>query len=490
MNFSKSIKWFVKNWFYVVIGGLIFLQILVFGISGESSYIAIHDNLDLFVSHFKMLKDGNTFFSQEATLPMLSQISRDAFASEFSLYNILYAIFPVFVAYMIGYALKIIIGFIGMNMLFMELYGRTQYETYRPIAWLVGFGFGLIPVFPAYGIAFTSIPLVIILIKKIAKESKWWHYILLFCYPLLSYFSYFGFFILGYMVIGFFILWIIQKKINTSYFIAIPILASGYVVFEYRLFRQMLFSSEVTIRETMVNADSTLFEVCKSIINVLKESIFHAQDSHKYLILPVCIIFLVVVNGKKAILKIKKRREEKGKSLSSKIVVEQKNGEKREDLKNVRFFNWTMAFILFNGIIYGLYEFLPFRNLFEFLLPPMKGFQFNRTLYFNPFLWYLAFFFVLKYLYDRTSKKWRVSANILAIACVFIVMFVPQVYNDFYSTCYNKAYQIIKQKESSTLNFEEFYSVELFDMMKEDMDYTSENAVAYGIHPAVLHYNG
>ncbi|MFI3215128.1 MAG: DUF6044 family protein, partial [Eubacteriales bacterium] len=39
-------------------------------------------------------------------------------------------------------------------------------------------------------------------------------------------------------------------------------------------------------------------------------------------------------------------------------------------------------------------------------------------------------------------------------------------------------------------NFEEFYSVELFDMMKEDMDYTSENAVAYGIHPAVLHYNG
>ena len=35
-------------------------------------------------------------------------------------------------------------------------------------------------------------------------------------------------------------------------------------------------------------------------------------------------------------------------------------------------------------------------TLFETLIPPLTGFQFNRTLYFNTFLWYALLFLVLK----------------------------------------------------------------------------------------------
>jgi hypothetical protein len=64
------------------------------------------------------------------------------------------------------------------------------------------------------------------------------------------------------------------------------------------------------------------------------------------------------------------------------------------------------------------------------------------------------------------------------------------VYNDFYYTCYNMAYKIIKQQETSTVNYREFYAEELFDEIKEELDYTDEWSVAYGMHPAILHYNG
>ena len=88
------------------------------------------------------------------------------------------------------------------------------------------------------------------------------------------------------------------------------------------------------------------------------------------------------------------------------------------------------------------------------------------------------------------KKNIKLYANIVSVIAMLVVMFEPQVYNDFYYTCYNQAYKVIKHKETSMLNFKEFYSEDLFNMIKEDIDYTDEWSVAYGMHPAVLGYNG
>ena len=78
----------------------------------------------------------------------------------------------------------------------------------------------------------------------------------------------------------------------------------------------------------------------------------------------------------------------------------------------------------------------------------------------------------------------------VAIAAMLVVMFMPQIYNDFYYTCYNQAFRIIKHKDTSTLNFNEFYSTELFEEIKNDIQYDGEWSAAYGLHPGVLVYNG
>ena len=206
----------------------------------------------------------------------------------------------------------------------------------------------------------------------------------------------------------------------------------------------------------------------QAIVTALSEfamASFHSQDSHTYVVLPVVLIALIVINVGYVMTKNYK------KILSDPV-------------------NLVMIWILFNVLIFGLYQFAPFRRLFEMLVPLLTGFEFARTAYFNTFLWYAELALVCVRLYESGRKSRRIWANAIVTAAVIIVMFVPQVYNDFYYTCYNQAYKIIKHKETSTVNYDEFYSSELFDHVKDSIAYEGEWSAAYGMHPAVLNYNG
>lgn len=163
---------------------------------------------------------------------------------------------------------------------------------------------------------------------------------------------------------------------------------------------------------------------------------------------------------------------------------------KREWKKIIRDpFNPVAVFIVFNCVVYGLYDFEPLRSLVERLVPPLEGWQFNRTVFFNPFLWYAALFFVLLRLYE--GGIWRVwLANGIVCLALLVVILTPNRYNDLYATCHNRAYEYFHDTEVDELSYEQFYAVALFDKIKADIGYQGEWAAAYGFHPAVLEYNG
>ena len=457
-------KAFEKYWFYLFIGLIVCAQAVVFLFFGENSYIAVHDNLDLFVTELQMMKNTGTFFSHNVNLPMLGGISRDTFGSEFSLYNILYFIFPSFVAYMIGYTLKIAIGFFSFQLLAKDIY-KDKYEKYRPLLMVLGLGYGLVPVFPAYGIAFTSVPIIVYLLKKIYEQPKAILFLGVFLYPLLSYFSYFGFFILAYIVCAIIILWIKDKKIPVGIIGSLFALAAGFVVFEYRLFYHMLFSEQETIRSIIDNTEHSFAEIMRAFFESYVTPVFHAQDSHSYFVLPVCIIGLLIIN-----LQYIKKKE------FSRIWTDS--------------CNLVFGFITFNCFICGVYQWNGLRDFIEFLIPQLTGFQFDRTVWFNPFLWFALLFLIMKRLYDcgKTAHKW--VANCIAVIAVCIVTIAPQTYNDFYATCYYHLYGFVKGTPAKDLNFREFFSTDLFEEIKEDMEYDGEWSVAYGMNPAILEYNG
>ena len=57
---NTYVRFIVKNWYWLFVGGLLFLQAAVFLFFRKKSYIAVHDNLDLFVAHLQILKNTDT----------------------------------------------------------------------------------------------------------------------------------------------------------------------------------------------------------------------------------------------------------------------------------------------------------------------------------------------------------------------------------------------------------------------------------------------
>ncbi|MDD6628255.1 MAG: DUF6044 family protein [Lachnospiraceae bacterium] len=458
-------KWFVwvtKYWFlFPIIGFLLLLAGVFFGY-GESSYIAVHDNMDLFLAQYRMLKNTGTFWKHGVEVPFLGGISRDNLPSELSLYSMLYMIFPTYIAYVLGMIGKIILGIFSFRLLAKELY-PDRYMIYRPVIYMIGFAYGIIWFFPAFGFAFASIPLCVYLLIKIYRQPEIGWYVALFAYPLVSYFSYHGIFILGYLVIAIVWLSIRDKKVAKSLIGALFVLAAGYVVCEYRLFGQMLLSDEVTIRSTIVNPSLSLPEVAAETVDVWRNGIFHADGVHGKVILPICLVYFVLQN----LFYLFKKQWKK-------IFHDP--------------FNFIMLFLVFNSVIYGLYDFEPLRTMVETLVPPLQGWQFNRTIFFNPFLWDCALFLILIRLYDRGIFALWVANGIICVAALVVIV-TPTRYNDLYTTCYNKLYEYHHGMEVDAYNYEQFYAADLFAQIKEDIEYNGEWSVAYGLHPAVLEYN-
>ncbi len=142
--------WLTKYWFLFPIAGFLLLEGGVFLYFGEKSYIAVHDNMDLFLAQFQMLKNTDSFWKHGVDIPFLGGISRDNLPSELSLYSVLYMIFPTFTAYVLGLLLKAVLAIVSFRLLAKELYPE-KYMHYRPIIYMTGFVYGILSVFPAFG---------------------------------------------------------------------------------------------------------------------------------------------------------------------------------------------------------------------------------------------------------------------------------------------------------------------------------------------------
>jgi len=494
-------RWLTKYWFLFPVIGFPLFAAAVFFAYGERSYIGVHDNMDLFLAQFQMLKNTHSFWKHGVDVPFLGGVSRDNLPSELSLYSVLYMLFPTYTAYILGILGKILLGMFSFWLLAKEVLG-DRYRRVRPIVFVTGLCYGALWFFPAFGFAFASIPLCVFILVRIYRRrgARWgWWYPALFAYPLVSYFSYHGIFILGYLALV--VLWLFGRQLYRRLrgghdevhsgeegtvqssagdgtqdkapedgraalrmFLALLVLAAGYVVCEYRLFGQMLFGDEVTIRSSIVNPSLSHAEVLAEMWQVFREGIFHADSVHGKVVVPVCALYFTINNGCYAV--------------------------KRDWKRMFRDpFNLIMLFIVFNCAVYGLYDCEPLRSLVERLIPPLQGWQFNRTVFFNPFLWYAALFVALCKLYE--GGIWRVwLANGIVCLALLAVILTPNRYNDLYHTCYNRAYEHFHGQEVDEFTYEQFYAVELFEEIKADIGYQGEWAAAYGFHPAVLEYNG
>lgn len=452
----------IKKYWHWMLAGLIFVfEAAVLLLFKDQIYVGICDNLDLFITQLKILSDNHAFFVHGQELPILGSIDRDYFPSEFALYNLLYLILPDIYAYIAGYLLRLVLA-VGSGVLLARLLLAQTYQKYEKVVVLTATAFALLPVYPMYGLCFASMPLILYLLVRIYRKPRWWLFGAVFLYPLVSYFTFFGAFLLGYLLIAVFVLWIRDRKLPLSLLGAFATLAAGFVCFEYRLFGVMLLSNEETIRSTMVTASYDALQLWRCFVDVFLHGFSHAKSVHTYWVLPVCTVYFIWNNFR--------------------YLSGRRAGKIYADV-----FNITVLFIVFNCAVYALYFWEPLRVLVETLLPPLKGFQYGRTIFFNAFAWYFAFFIAVK---NMLCRKQTV-AYLACIAAILVVGGTQCEYSDFYNTCYCNLYKLVKHKEVNQLSYREFYGGTLIKKIKQDIGYTPEQgACVYGFHPAMLSYNG
>ena len=143
MTQKKWFLWTTKYWFLFPIAGFLLLMAGVFFGYGQRSYIGVHDNMDLFLAQFQMLKNTGTFWKHGVDAPFLGGVSRDNLPSELSLYSVLFMIFPTYTAYVLGLICKVLLGMFSFRLLAAQLFPE-KYLSYRPVVYMIGFAYGII----------------------------------------------------------------------------------------------------------------------------------------------------------------------------------------------------------------------------------------------------------------------------------------------------------------------------------------------------------
>lgn len=445
-----------KYWSVSLALSFLSLSLVYLIIVGNGAYIQVHDNLDSNIAWFKMLADNHLFWSTDTKVPFLGGISRDYMYSELKAYNWLYMIFSPFTAYIIGWYLHILIAIAGFVALGQEIFGNRDNFN-----WFVSCGllYGIIPTFPTCAFSFASIPLFFCVLFKLYREFKYKHLLFMLFYPLISDFSLFGFFICGVVFILSLICSYQQRKIVWRLLLACIALSIGYILTEWHLFYVMLFANEETIRKTFIVEYVGWLGALKRVLEVFLLGHYHSGSSHLLVVLPVVVYGWYCLNKE---------------YLKTRNYV---------GMRNV-LLNWILVAQLICCIAYGIDHMEWFRSAVGILIPPLKGFNWGRALWFAPFLWYFAFMLVI------CETKWKTRyKQIVVIMTMLSICFYPSVYNDVFLNVKNQVKMAVG-KQVNELTYREFYAENLFKKAKQQICYGGEWSVAYGFHPAVLEYNG
>ena len=227
----------------------------------------------------------------------------------------------------------------------------------------------------------------------------------------------------------------------------------------------MLVSNEPSIKYTFVQDFYPFSQVLRIVSQVFKEGHYHSGSLHQYIILPICCVYLFVIN----LSYIRKKNVV--------LIIKDKA-------------NWIMLWIMVNCLLHGFNNYEPLKDFIGMIVPKLRTFSLERALWLNPFLWSFLFCIVLCKLIQKGWK--RVPYFIIFLQIGVLVVF-PSKYNHLSMNICNRIYEntgiALPGVDKTALTYEEFYSEDLFENIKEEIDYSGEAAVAYGMHPAVLNYN-
>ena len=451
--------------FWVILLYLVVYLVYVFS-HGENVYMTIHDNLDSNVVWYRMLAAENAFWKFDATVPFLSGLDRNFMGSDLQVYSWLHMLLPTFYAVIAADVLRLVLSVYGFYKLGQAVLGE-DWCTCKNVVLLCGLAYGILPLFPSSGLGFAFIPLFVFFVVQLYRTKRYFYLLPIASAGLFCSFTGFGFFLCAFLFLLFCIDTILHRKIGWTLFFATVVTSVSFVVAEARLFYIMFFSGIETIRTSIDSSATSLSASVSVMIDSFINGQYHSEALQKYIVLPVCGIYFIYLN-----------------------LAYLFKGQFRKLFSDV--FNWCFFLAILNSIVYGLDSWSVFKDLIGVIIPPLKGFSFARTLWLSPFAFYFSFCIVLCriLLCWKNSPAGRGMAYLCGFLAIAVIFTVPSTYGLVQLNLQNSLKSILLHQTAEDLTYSEFYSEELFSEIKDELNYDGEYSIAFGMHPAVLEYNG
>ena len=210
---------------------------------GEDSYVRIHDNLDLMISWYKVLKDSRTFWAPlDATVPQIfNGLPRNSMVSSLIIFPSFFMFLDTLHAYILTEVIARLTGYVGMLLLLRK---HVLGEEQNPISHFVALVFSLVPLTHSFYLTIMGQPLLLYAFLNLRQRRNSIHsWLILGLFPFCSSLVVGGFAIVIGMA-GFVIWdWIHKRKLNFHLMWAVALVTLCYAIVEYRLVYQSFFDS-------------------------------------------------------------------------------------------------------------------------------------------------------------------------------------------------------------------------------------------------------
>lgn len=446
----------IQEYYGYVICACFMIACVVFVIiKGTNIYIQPHDNLEYGIVWMKMLKDNHLFWKFESTVPFLHGIDRNLLYSELRPYTWIYMLLPCFPAYIIAWILKIFISISGFVFLSRTLYRNHSRDN---IFALFGLLYGIYPNYPAAAFSFACLPFLMGIFIRYYTHPQKWHSAAFLLIPAFLEFQFHGVFIYAYVSLFFIGQLMIRRRFQLQLLWPPVLLLLGTLIFDWRFFYYFFFHGMETIRTSFVLDFVSIDGVIARIKRGLLYGEYTSGMAHTKVLLRICELYFLYLNVKYII-----KRNLKG------IVYD--------------YYNYIIMFIGLNCVIYGVARWKYFYRFLS-IVPVLKGFNFERAIWFNGFLWCLAACIAV----SRVNKQ--AVMTVIYGFCLLSVVNNNEIYNDINANIRLCKKQMQGNQIEELVSYRQFYSENMFDNIKNEIGYQGGWSAAFGFHPAILNYNG
>ena len=442
--------------------------IFIFSFFGDKLYFAVNDNLDSNIALMKVFRDNNCWIDRTSPIPILGGVEREVLNCGYTIAYINYWLFDTQTAYFLNFIESIAISVLGFYFTGISCRKLTGKDISQNMFCVVGILYSLLGFWPSAVIGFSLIPWWALMILELYRTKKWW--ISLFSLPLLYNISgpLLGVFLIFYSFLFFLIVSVRNKKISREILVSFIIISVIFVLLNSGIILDAFRQSDDTIKSLSKNEEMVYNDSIKQCIKRLRNvlfvndhySLYHSDISaFKFTALPVIYFFFVLFN-------LARKKMKVGKDF---LIV----------------YNLTICALFCNAFAVAFDNCKVFRHVISFL----PGFSFSRFLWLSPFIISIALILIIHYL---CRKGYKIASVCLLL---FVLIGIIKEPDSGWNSMYNMIHQSYSINVSNLevrgeVRWNDYYAPDLFEEIKEDIDYNNEWVVSYAFEPSILQYNG